>query len=281
MAITTTTALGGLFNSIYERALFAAREMNIMTSLVTNYSARGWMARNISTRPTIAAESVNEGVDYANPTTFGKSTLGTLTPGEIIAQVVLTDRDIETDPDSARDDAVTELSGAVATKIDQDLTSVFASFGTDVGPGAGQAATIAKMAVAVSQLRNAKAPMPIYVVIHPYQWHDIWVLLGQPAGTYTLLGDVANQALRDFYVGTWLNVQWFTSANVVPSGTDATGGIFNPGAIAFDTRKPPTLEWERDASLRAWEANFSAGYAYGVRRDAFGLGYTSDVTTPS
>ena len=282
MAITLTSALNSLFNTIYERALFAAREMNIMTGLVTNYSARGWMVRNISTRPTLTAESVAEGVDYASPQTFGKSTLATLTPGEIITQVVMTDRDIETDPDSAMQDAVTEMSGAIATKIDQDLCADFASFSTDVGPGANSAATIGDFAAGISILRNNKTPMPIYVVIHPYQWHDIWVLLGQPAATYVLLGDVANQALRDFYVGSWLNVQWFTTANIVADGNDdAVGGIFNPQALAFDSRKPPTLEWERDASLRAWEGNFSAGYAHGVRRTTFGVKYTSDVTTPT
>lgn len=168
MAITQLTSLNSLFNMLYEDALFVAREANIMTNLVTNYSATGWMNRVIPTRPQISAVAVADGVDFASPTTFGRTTLATLTPGEVIAQVVLTDQDIDTDPDDARRDAAIELGNAVATKIDTDLVGDFSSFGTDVGPGAGQSATISDFAAGIAILRNAKAPNPIYVVAHPF-----------------------------------------------------------------------------------------------------------------
>lgn len=282
MAISTVSNISGYFNTIYEDALFVARENNLMTNLVTNYSATGWMNRVVSIYPTITAESVSEGVDYANANTFDKTTLATLTPGEIMTQVVLTDRRMETDPDDARRDAATEMGNAVATKIDTDLVSSFSDFTVDVGPGAGSAATIAKFAVGISRLRNAKTPNPVYIVAHPYHWHDVFIELGQPAANQALLGDVANQALRDFFVGRWINVQWFINANISVDGSDdAISGMFNPQAIAFDTRKAPMMEPERDASLRAWELNLSAGYAYGVRRDGFGVKYTADAATPS
>ena len=281
MAISTKSDISGYFNNIYEDALFVAREMNIMTGLVTPYSATGWMTRTISTYPTFTAASVSEGADYANPTTFNKSTLATLTPREIITQVILTDIRIDTDPQDARRDAATEMGNAIATKIDTDVASSFSSFTTDVGPGSAQTNTLAKFAVGVSRLRNNKVPSPLYAVIHPYQWHDIWTELGQPASQKALLGDVANRALQDFFVGDWLNIMWFTSVNVPTSGTDAVGAVFNQQSLAFDSRKAPTLEPERDASLRAWELNLSAGYAYGVRRDTFGVKYTGDITTPS
>lgn len=282
MAITQLTSLNSLFNTLYEDALFVAREANIMTNLVTNYSATGWMNRVIPTRPQISAVAVADGVDFASPTTFGRTTLATLTPGEVIAQVVLTDQDIDTDPDDARRDAAIELGNAVATKIDTDLVGDFSSFGTDVGPGAGSACTIGDFAAGIAILRNAKAPNPIYVVCHPYHWHDVWILLGQPGANQALLGDVANQALRDYFVGRWVNVLWFTNANIAIDGSDdAVSGIFNPGALAFDSRRAPRLEPERDASLRAWELNMTAGYAHGVRRNTFGVKYTADATTPT
>lgn len=282
MAITQLTSLNSLFNTLYEDALFVAREANIMTNLVTSYSATGWMNRVIPTRPQISAVGVADGVDFASPTTFGRTTLATLTPGEVIAQVVLTDQDIDTDPDDARRDAAIELGNAVATKIDTDLVGDFSSFTTDVGPGAGQSATISDFAAGIAILRNAKAPNPIYVVAHPFHWHDVWILLGQPGANQALLGDVANQALRDYFVGRWVNVLWFTNANIAIDGNDdAISGIFNPGALAFDSRRAPRLEPERDASLRAWELNMTAGYAHGVRRDTFGVKYTADATTPT
>lgn len=261
--------------------MFVARETNMMTNLVTNYTARGWMSRSIPIYAEISAEEVAEGVDYSNATEFSKSASGTLTPVEAIAQVILTDRRIDTDPDDARADAAQELGGAIGTKIDSDLCTDMQSFTTDKGPGAGTSANLADFAVSMSVLRNSKAPNPIYVVLHPYHWHDVWVELGQP-GTDAFLGDVANQAMMDFFVGAWLNATWFVNANIsVDSSDDAVSGVFNPGALAFDSRKPPTMEFERDASLRGWELNMTAGYAGGVRRDAFGVKYTADATEPS
>lgn len=282
MALSTVSSLNSLFAQIYEDAIFVARENNIMTGLVTNYSATGWMTRNLSTYNTITAESVSEGVDYSNAQEFTKTSLATLTPGEVIAQAILTDRRIDTDPQDARRDAATEMGAAVATKIDTDISGDFASFTTDVGPGAGSAATLAKFAVAQSRLRNAKVPNPLYVVLHPFHWHDVFIELGQPSANQALLGDVANKALMDFYVGAWLNMRWFVNANIAVDGSDdAVSAIFNPQALAFDSRKPPTLEPERDASLRAWELNMTAGYAHGVRRNAFGVKYTADASTPA
>jgi hypothetical protein len=111
---------------------------------------------------------------------------------------------------------------------------------------------------------------------------DVWVELGQPGANQALLGDVANQALRDFFVGRWVNVLWFVSANIaVDASDDAISGVFNPGAIGFDVRKPVMMEPERDASLRAWELNATAGYAKGVIRDAFGAKYIADATEPT
>lgn len=282
MAISTLSTLNSLFNLIYEDALFVAREQNVMTSLVTNYSAAGWMDRKVSVYPEITAEAVAEADDYANPTTWNKTLLATLTPGEVMAQVLLTDKRIETDSQDARRDSASELGNAIATKIDKDLVADFASFTTDKGPGAGQTASIKRFAAGISKLQGSMVPQPIYVVAHPYHWFDVWVELGQPGANQALLGDVANQALRDFYVGRWVNVLWFVSANiVVDASDDAVSGIFNPGALAFDSRKAPTLEPERDASKRAWEINIVAGYAHGVRRNAFGVKYTADAAEPT
>src|SRR5687767_14150678 len=133
MAISKLSDLNSLFNLILEDALFVAREQNLMVNLVHNYSAKGWLARKISSYPQIDAQSVGEGVDYANPTTFDKTVLATLTPGEVIAQSILTDIRIDTDPDDAKRDNAMELGNAVATKVDTDLVGAFTSFTTGKG----------------------------------------------------------------------------------------------------------------------------------------------------
>lgn len=170
MAVTTTTDLNSLFNTIYDRALFVARDMNLMTNLVTNVSATGWMQRIISIRPQVTAVSVAETQDFNAPTTMGLTAHGTLTPGEIAAQVVLTKRDLETDPWGAQQAAAMELGMAMATKIDVDLIGTFASFSTDKGDGAGSVATFAKFAagVAVVNYNSKQSDGGVNAVLHPY-----------------------------------------------------------------------------------------------------------------
>jgi len=281
MAISKVSDLNSLFNLIFEDALFVAREQNMMTNLVHNYSARGWMDRKVPVYPEIVAQSVAEGIDFANPTTFDKQVLATLSPGEVMSQTILTDRRIETDPEDARVDAATELGNSIATKIDKDLVADFASLTTGKG-AAGSALTIGICAAAISKLRNNNAPNPLNVVLHPYGWHDVWTQLGQPAANQAFLGDLANEALKAFFVGQMLAAKWFTSSNIaVDVDADAVGACFHPDALAFDSRKSPLLEPERDASLRAWELNISAGYAHGVRRNAFGVKITHDATEPT
>lgn len=282
MAVTKKSDLNSLFNTIFEDAVFVAREMNMMTNLVTVYNGAGYTQRKLGRWAQLSAEVVAEGSDYNNAQTFSKSAIMTLTPSEVIAQSILTDVMVETDPDDTRRNCAQELGNAVATKIDTDLCGTFSSLGADVGPGANSTATLAKFGVGASRLRNNKITNPLYAVLHPYHWHDIWIELGQPASNKAFLGDVANRAMQDFFVGSFLNLTWFVNANIsVDANDDAISGIFNPQAIAFDSRKSPTLEPERDASLRAWELNLVGGYAVGARRTDFGFYYTADAATPS
>ena len=230
MPLTKISDLNSLYNNIYQDALFVAREANLMTNLVTPYSATGWMTRTIATYPTGAAAAKAEGVDFTTAAAFDKTALGTLTPAMIFCQFILTDERVDTDPQDSRADAATELGNAIATKIDKDLCGDFASFTTDKGPGTSAPATIAKFAAAISYLRNQITPNPIYAVVHPYAWHDIFIQLGQPASYYALLGDTANTALRDFFVGRWINIEWYVSANIplTSTGTDAVSGVSTP-----------------------------------------------------
>lgn len=284
MAITKLTDISSFVNSIYERTVLVAREMNLMTNLVENYGAQGWMARSFNTRPTVSYDTVSDGVDYSNPTTFNKSLIGTLTPSEKIGQFILTDQNVETDPDGARQQAYQELGESSAEKIDTDLLGVFPSFTTDKGDGAGSTATLANFSAAIAVVRNAKAPMSgVSAVLHPYHWHDIWVELGMPAATYANKDLLTTIALQDYFMTRMVGVNIFTSANIsVDDSDDAVSGIFHRRAIAMDTRRALRIEPERDASLRAWELNATMGYAVGLgERPAWGVKFTADAAEPS
>lgn len=281
MAISKIEDLNSLYANIYEDALFVARESNLMTSLVRNLSADGYMARYIGIRPQITATTKPEGVDYQNATLFDKQLKATLTPAVVMAQTILTDELIDTDPDNARQDAAQELGGAIATKIDVDLVTLFGSFTTTKGT-ANYGLSISKCSAGMAVLRSEKAPSPLYFVLHPFGWQDIWTELGQPQATYAFLGETANQALRDYYVGNWINATWFISANIpVDSSMDVSSAVFNPNALGFDSRQAPELEPERNASQKAYELNMSAGYAVGIIRDEFGVRLIHDATEPT
>lgn len=281
MTISTIADLNGLYNLIYEDSLFVAREQNMMTGLVRNFTATGYMARKISIRPTVTAQTKPEGVDFVNATLIDKQLKATLTPAVVMAQALLTDEMIATDPEDARTDAAFELGSAIATKIDTDLTALFSGISTTKG-SAGNSLTIAKCSAAVSVLRKKSVPNPIYFVLHPYGWYDIWTELGQPASQKAFLGDLANEALRSFFAGSWLAATWFTSANIAVDGSDDSYScVFNPQAFGFDSRQEPTMEPERDASRKATELNISAGYAVGEIRDEFAVALIHDSTEPT
>jgi hypothetical protein len=205
----------------------------------------------------------------------------TLTPTVKMAQALLTDEDVQTDPDNAVQDCAAELGGAMATKIDVDLVGLFSGFSAGKA-SAGNALTIANCAAAISVLRTNKTPNPLYFMLHPYGWHDVWVELGQPGANQAFLGDIANQALRSFFVGAFLAANWFTNANItIDANADAIGAVFSPQSLGFDEREAPSLEPERDASRKATELNLSAGYAVGELRDEYGVKLTHDATEPT
>jgi len=122
------TDLSSYFNNIYEDAVFAVRETTLATRLVTVFTdGAGDQTRTLPEYSSVSFASVGETEDFSNPTRMSKTALSTLTPGEVMAQIILTDRRIETDPDNARADAATELGVAAADKVDSDIFGNFSS----------------------------------------------------------------------------------------------------------------------------------------------------------
>lgn len=281
MPLTQQADLNGLYNTIYEDALFAARELSLMPSLVTSFNSTGYADREVPIYAQAQALSVNEGVDFVTNKKLSKALLAKFTPGEVMAQFILTDRMVQTDPDAANAAASTELGGAVAEKIDKDLLAVFSSFPTSKGT-AGAAHAMAQVAAGLAVIRNNKARGAATVVEHPYQWHDVWLELGKPAANHAFMGELANQALKDYFVGAFLSVTWFTSSNIeIDADGDATGAIFTRDALALDVREAVSLRTQRDESLRATELNMHTGYAVGKLRGERGVALISDATEPT
>lgn len=282
MAMSTYAAISAYVNPIFERSMSVAYEANLMAQLVTNYSSTGWMTRNVPVYPTFTAQQVAETDDISNPQDFNKSTLATFTPQEFALQVLISDRRIETDPENAQNDAIRHIGLAMANKIDTDLCAEFANLSSGKGT-AGSVLAIVNVSAGIAKLRTATKMTGVNnIVLHPYQWHDIWLELGQPQANKAFLGDTANEALRNYAVGDMLDGQWYTSANVSGGGGGTCyGGVFRQEAIALDTRRGYRLEPERDASKRGLELNATMGYDTGVLRSDYGVYLLSDASEPS
>jgi hypothetical protein len=275
--------LNGYFNQVYDDAVFVARDRNIMASLVTVFNDRTGDEDRISLQyPQAIAQSIAEGVDYANPLKWDKQLLSRLTPGEIITQSIITDRRIETDPQSAQADCSKELGEAIADKIEGDLLGVFNSLtGGTIGSGSGTTMTWGHLFAARARLRAGKVPGPYIAVLHEYHWHALAKALAPGASLVqspaVMVDDIASQ----WYVGSVAGIDIYTTANIGISGNAAYSALYNRSAMAFDSRRAPRMEPQRDASLRAWEFNITAKYAFGVWRPAFGCQLYFDAAAPT
>ncbi|QPC82109.1 hypothetical protein G4Y79_20865 [Phototrophicus methaneseepsis] len=283
MVQTLLIDLNSLYNKIYDDSLFVAREQTLMAELVTVKNGIGYTQRVVPIRPQATASVVADGTSFV-PEAFGKNSKATLTPAEVMASHDLTWQTLTTDTeDDIAADSSMELGMAVAEKVDVDLLALLAGFSNGVGAAAASA-TIAMLGAAVSILTANKARGQYYGVLHPFQWHDIWLELGQPAATQAFLGDTANEAMRQYAVQMMINTMWFVSSNIgVDANDDAVGGVFIREALMLDVRDDYDLFVEDRIRTNDRKLILSGhmGYAVGEVRDEFGVSITTDATQPT
>jgi hypothetical protein len=212
---------------------------------------------------------------------FTPSAIASLTPQEIGAQYFLTDYRVESDPFSVRADASRDLGEAAATKIDTDLIGKFSSFtGGTVGT-AGSAITWGHLFAGEAQLKTQKAPFPYIFVCNPSQWQVLAKAASVASSSATNAADSLKEAVNSmFWVRNVGPISIFTTANLATAST-CHAGLFSRDALAFDLRRAPRLEAERDSSRRGFELNLSAVYAFGVWRPLFGIDMVFDGSVPT
>jgi hypothetical protein len=268
--------------TIFNEAWMIARDNMIARALVTNYTDRsGTAARSSSTYGTATFNSITETDDLTSQA-FTPSTLATLTPGEVGAQFFISDSRRETDPFEVQSDATMELGMAYAEKVDTNIFSNFSSLTGGTVGASGTVITWGHYNAMLARLVAQKAPAPYYFVLHPYQWAQ----LGKAASVASSARTNADESLLAQIASRWVPGMYFgvnvlLSTNVPLSSTDAYCAMFAKPALAFDERRPYTLELERDASRRGWEFNAHSLYGHGVWRPKFGIQGIFDNTAPS
>ena len=216
-----------------------------------------------------------------NPQTLA-TTKVTITPAEVGAQIVITDRALRTAREDMARAAGRVLGDAVAKKLDADLLGLLDGFGASLG-GAGESITMGHLRAAVSRLHAADepAPMPYFGVLHPYQAHDLAADI-TPVGTYPVPSGISQTVLENHWVGRAFGVDLFQAGNLsVDAEDDAKGGVFSREALVLVIFKDWAVERQRDASLRAWELNVVADYGYAEYQDAWGVEMYFDAAAPS
>ena len=269
-------------NTIYEDALLVLRDNLLATSVVRNYSDRsGTATRSLEEYGTVTINQVGDADDLASQS-FKPSNLSTITPLEYGAQFLLSDLRTETDPFSVRSDAAMELGMGMAESIDTAIFGNMSSLTGGTVGASGSAISWGYFFSMMSRLRAQKVPRPWVFVCHPYQWDVLAKAASVASSSRTNAPEyLMEEVARNFFVQNSSGVDIFISTNVQTSGTDAYAMMINPMAIAYDQRRAPRLEAERDASRRAWELNFTAVYGHGVWRPKFGIQGIFDNTAPT
>lgn len=276
---STTSSLNDLLPSIVAEALFVAQERSLMRGLVRNYTLPAGSGKTITVPiyPAQTAASVNEATDLTN--TAISTNGAVLTVGEVGLMTTVTDLARVASASNVVADVGNLFGTAVATKIDKDLTALFAGFSATVG-GTSTTLTAALVAQAIMKLRGQGIPMAdVAVVLNPDVAYDFVANLtntfANPNG-----GVAQNEAMANGMVGRFMGVPVYITANVLNNGTagDYVGAVFHRDALGIAMLQDIKLEAQRDASLRADELVATAVYGVGELYDAYGVGIVADST---
>lgn len=264
--------ISAFVNTVFEAALLTARDNTFMPSTVRQFNDRtGLATRQNSQYGGATMNQITETDDLAGQA-FTPSSVATITPVEFGAQYFLTDSRVESDPFAVRNDAATDLGLAMATKIESRLMGHFNEFTAGTIGASGSTCTWSYVMAMESILKSKYAPYPYVLVLSPAQWYPLAKAASVASSSATNAAESLKEAVNSmFFVKQFGGVSIFVSNNVETSSTDAYAGMYSRDALAFDVRRAPRMEPERDASRRGTELNMSAVFATGVWRPTFGV----------
>ena len=267
---TASSTVSELYQEIIAEAQFVIQEKSIMKNLVKNYAiAGGGKSVEVPIYAAVAAAAVAEATDLSN-TAINPSSV-TITASEVGVMTTLTDLARNSAPRNVAADIGRLFGEAIAKKMDQDLLGLIDSLTTEVGDGSA-AITPAAIFNAASTLRAAGLPVnETYCVLHPKVAFDL-----KSGLTNTFAGldhDLANEAMRNGFVGQLAGIKIFESGNMSNTGNagDYKGAVFHKDAFGLAMMQDIKIETQRDASLRADEIVATAVYGVGELHDSYGV----------
>ena len=279
---SSSAGIDNFISNIVAEALFVANERSIMRPLVRNYNVAPNSGKTIQVPiyPTVSAAAVNEGTDLSN--TAVATSQKTITIGENGIMATVSDLAVNTGSDDVIASLGKMFGEAIAKKMDTDLTALFDGFSTVIGDATAsdgsQVLSAADIFNAAAFLRSAGVPMSeVVCVVHPFVAYDLKANLTNTFANSNA-NDLANQALRDGFVGQLAGIPIFESANIANTGTagDFKCGMFHRDALGLAMMQDIKITTERDESLRATEVIATAVYGVGELHDSYGVEIGAD-----
>lgn len=259
---------------------------------------------NIPKYGTVTTYALTEGIDMAQAQQI-TDTLMTITPTEFGAQVVLTDLMLMTVKDEFFRVAGRILGDSFDRQQDQTLCDDASNFSV-TGGSAGTACTLGHMMANYEGLKyNAPAdgtagrggepaPDPIGFFATPATLHSLRKsMVGHTAGAVVQatggtasMGtppDLRNAGYGNMWTipGLGLNISQNINLNKDTSDDVICPMLSQEAWIMVELGPGPSVEKQRDASLRGWELNFVGRWARGEYNDAWGRALTFDSSKPT
>jgi len=292
MAITKIADLGDTIPTVIEEARHVEQFEAIMRGLSWTIKKPNGSTINVPYFSEVTASVLTEGVDMTQSETM-EDTNVQIAMDEVGLKIVLTDNVIEDDQEDLKRHAGILVGRAFEKKRDQDLLGQIDDAASSLA-GSANALTMGHIAAARATLagnatsNGGPAPTPYVCVIHPFQELDIVDAITPvtpAAGTTNVTGTpLTDEILKRYSVGQLFGMPIVTDGNLTLTASATKGGCFamgKGGGIIYGTAREPSVEPERDASLRGWELNYVGRYGVGEYLSGYIVELFADASAPA
>ena len=275
----TSSINSELFANLVTAAQFAAYENSVARQMVTVFDApvNAGKILQVPVWSGISAELITD--ESAATAKDTNTTSASITLGEHVVYHQVTDML----RDSSYSDVFTQIgdqSGrAIAESMDKQVFSLFTSFSTEVGPGAGGEVTVDTLLKAAATLRSGKLTGPFFAVLHPRQAYNVKKQLANAgASTIPSLSAVGDSVLSGFYLGTVAGIQIYESGLITVDGSDdAIGAVFARTAIGHAMRGSVEMNELYLPKERATDVVLKAVAGAAILQNSHGVKITGDA----
>jgi hypothetical protein len=286
--ISTTGQLENASKEMIDTARFTAEHEAPVFASVSHFSLKKGEDTGIFPKVgQMTMSDLNEGQDMVAEQDIGMTTVS-VTTSEVGAKVILSDKLLRQNSKANFQMVGRQLGDGMKRKRERDIIALFSALNGGTGYGsAGTAFSSANVTGIVSTAVTDKVGSDggMTIVHHPNAVsrlaRDVSTIgSGQirplPEGLSARLVGSAFQGIM-----IW-SVPVLQTAEIDRDGSDdGIGAIYSKDALGVLSSLQPTVERERDASLRAWEVNIVADYAAFELDDTRGVGLTYDAADPS